>query len=118
MLAGLDGGYLRSAHRPGHFNAAAGTDVPLSVRLRSGCRAVVCSRPGGAALSTRKVDATIRLLYGCNRSVATWWRAVMGFPDRIERTVELAHSPARVWAALTTAEGLAAWFGDEATIDL
>ncbi len=42
----------------------------------------------------------------------------MGFPDRIERTVELAHSPARVWTALTTAEGLAAWFGDEATIDL
>ena len=42
----------------------------------------------------------------------------MGFPDRIERTVELAHPPADVWAALTTAEGLAAWFGDEATIDL
>jgi len=42
----------------------------------------------------------------------------MGFPDRIERTVELAHPPARVWAALTTAEGLAAWFGNEATIDL
>ena len=42
----------------------------------------------------------------------------MGFPDRIERTVELAHPPARVWAALTTAEGLAAWFGDEASIDL
>jgi len=42
----------------------------------------------------------------------------MGFPDRIERTVELAHPPARVWAALTTAEGLAAWFGDEAAIDL
>jgi uncharacterized protein YndB with AHSA1/START domain len=42
----------------------------------------------------------------------------VGFPDRIERTVELAHSPARVWTALTTAEGLAAWFGDEATIDL
>ena len=39
----------------------------------------------------------------------------MGFPDRIERTVELAHPPASVWAALTTAEGLAAWFGDEAT---
>ena len=33
----------------------------------------------------------------------------MGFPDRIERTVEIAHPPARVWAALTTAEGLAAW---------
>ena len=43
----------------------------------------------------------------------------MGFPDRIERTVELAHPPARVWAALTTAEGLAAWFGDKgASIDL
>jgi uncharacterized protein YndB with AHSA1/START domain len=42
----------------------------------------------------------------------------MGFPDRIQRTVEIAHTPARVWAALTTAEGLAAWFGDAATIDL
>jgi uncharacterized protein YndB with AHSA1/START domain len=44
--------------------------------------------------------------------------AVMGFPDRIERTVEIAHPPARVWAALTTAEGLRAWFGNEAMIDL
>ena len=42
----------------------------------------------------------------------------MGFPDRIERTVELAHPPATVWAALTTAAGLGAWFGQEATIDL
>ncbi|QFG21485.1 SRPBCC domain-containing protein [Actinomadura sp. WMMB 499] len=42
----------------------------------------------------------------------------MGFPDRIERTVELAHPPARVWEAITTAEGLGGWFGDEATIDL
>lgn len=42
----------------------------------------------------------------------------MGFPDRIERTVDVAHPPAKVWAALTTAEGLAAWFGNEATIDL
>jgi len=42
----------------------------------------------------------------------------MGFPDRIERTVELAHPPEKVWAALTTAEGLAAWFGNEAAIDL
>jgi len=42
----------------------------------------------------------------------------MGFPDRIERTVQLAHPPAKVWAALTTAEGLAAWFGDQAAIDL
>ena len=42
----------------------------------------------------------------------------MGFPDRIERTVEVAHPPQKVWAALTTAEGLGAWFGNEATIDL
>jgi len=42
----------------------------------------------------------------------------MAFPDRIERTVELAHPPAAVWAALTTPEGLAAWFGNEAGIDL
>ncbi len=42
----------------------------------------------------------------------------MGFPDQIERTVEIAHPPARVWAALTTAEGLASWFGHAATIDL
>jgi uncharacterized protein YndB with AHSA1/START domain len=42
----------------------------------------------------------------------------MGFPDRIERTVEVAHPPGTVWAALTTAEGLGAWFGNEATIDL
>jgi uncharacterized protein YndB with AHSA1/START domain len=42
----------------------------------------------------------------------------MAFPDRIERTVELGHPPDQVWAALTTADGLAAWFGNEATIDL
>jgi uncharacterized protein YndB with AHSA1/START domain len=42
----------------------------------------------------------------------------MSFPDRIERTVEIAHSPDKVWAALTTAEGLGTWFGNEATIDL
>ncbi len=42
----------------------------------------------------------------------------MGFPDRIERTLEVAHPPDKVWSALTTAEGLAAWFGDEAAIDL
>ena len=42
----------------------------------------------------------------------------MGFPDRIERTVQIAHPRAKVWAALTTAEGLSAWFGQEATIDL
>ena len=42
----------------------------------------------------------------------------MAFPDRIERTVEIAHPPAKVWAALTTAEGLGAWFGNAAAIDL
>jgi uncharacterized protein YndB with AHSA1/START domain len=42
----------------------------------------------------------------------------MGFPDKIERTMEIGQPPARVWAALTTAEGLASWFGHKATIDL
>ena len=42
----------------------------------------------------------------------------MAFPDRIERTVELARPPAVVWAALTTVEGLGSWFGNSATIDL
>ena len=42
----------------------------------------------------------------------------MAFPDRIERTVDIAHPPAKVWAALTTAEGLSAWFGQEVRIDL
>jgi uncharacterized protein YndB with AHSA1/START domain len=42
----------------------------------------------------------------------------MAFPDRIERTIELAHPPAAVWAALTTADGLSAWFGQQAKIDL
>jgi uncharacterized protein YndB with AHSA1/START domain len=42
----------------------------------------------------------------------------MAFPDRIERTVELPHPRSRVWAALTTAEGLGAWFGDQVAIDL
>jgi uncharacterized protein YndB with AHSA1/START domain len=44
--------------------------------------------------------------------------AMMAFPDRIERTIQLAHPPDRVWAALTTAEGLGTWFGNDATIDL
>jgi uncharacterized protein YndB with AHSA1/START domain len=42
----------------------------------------------------------------------------MAFPDRIERVVEIQRPPARVWAAITTAEGLGTWFGDHATIDL
>jgi uncharacterized protein YndB with AHSA1/START domain len=43
---------------------------------------------------------------------------VMAFPDRIERSVEIAHPPTKVWAALTTAQGLGNWFGHKATIDL
>jgi uncharacterized protein YndB with AHSA1/START domain len=42
----------------------------------------------------------------------------MPFPDRIERSIELAHAPSQVWTALTTAEGLGTWFGNEAAIDL
>ncbi|MFC0528615.1 SRPBCC domain-containing protein [Phytohabitans kaempferiae] len=42
----------------------------------------------------------------------------MAFPDRIERTLELAHMPERVWQALTTAEGLGTWFGNSAEVDL
>jgi uncharacterized protein YndB with AHSA1/START domain len=42
----------------------------------------------------------------------------MAFPDRIERTVELAQPPEVVWAALTTAEGLASWAGNQAGIEL
>ncbi|MEV4255698.1 SRPBCC domain-containing protein [Spirillospora sp. NPDC049652] len=42
----------------------------------------------------------------------------MGFPDRIERSIDLAHPPARVWGALTTAEGLAAWFAEAAGLEL
>ncbi len=42
----------------------------------------------------------------------------MGFPDQIVRTVEINKPPGRVWAAITTAEGLSAWFGETATIDL
>jgi uncharacterized protein YndB with AHSA1/START domain len=42
----------------------------------------------------------------------------VAFPDRIERTVEIAQPPAKVWAALTTAAGLSAWFGKDASIDL
>ena len=42
----------------------------------------------------------------------------MAFPDRIERTMKLACPPGEVWPALTTAEGLSAWFGEWATIDL
>lgn len=42
----------------------------------------------------------------------------MAFPDRIERTLDLTHPPEKVWAAITTAEGLGTWFGHKATVDL
>lgn len=42
----------------------------------------------------------------------------MGFPDRIERTISVAQPPEKVWAAITTAEGLGTWFGQKATVDL
>ena len=38
--------------------------------------------------------------------LANCYSASMGFPDRIERTLDVAHPPQRVWAALTTAEGV------------
>jgi uncharacterized protein YndB with AHSA1/START domain len=41
----------------------------------------------------------------------------MSIPDRIERTLYLAHPRAAVWVALTTAEGLGGWFGDRAELD-
>jgi uncharacterized protein YndB with AHSA1/START domain len=50
-----------------------------------------------------------------NRSLK---EAGMTFPDRIERTVSLTSAPPKVWQALTTAEGLSAWFGERASIDL
>jgi uncharacterized protein YndB with AHSA1/START domain len=42
----------------------------------------------------------------------------MAFLDRIERRVKLASPPEQVWRALTTSEGLSAWFGERASIDL
>jgi uncharacterized protein YndB with AHSA1/START domain len=42
----------------------------------------------------------------------------MPIPDRIERTIDLAQPPQRVWEALTSAEGLGGWFGNRATVDL
>src|SRR3954463_8414144 len=42
----------------------------------------------------------------------------MGFPDRIERTVRVDRPLERVWAAITTAEGLGTWFGHNAEVDL
>jgi uncharacterized protein YndB with AHSA1/START domain len=53
----------------------------------------------------------------CNYLVAGK-ATVVGVPDSIEREVILPVSPARVWAALTQADQLGAWFGTQASIDL
>jgi uncharacterized protein YndB with AHSA1/START domain len=39
-------------------------------------------------------------------------------PDAIERELVLPVPPARVWAALTQPDGLSAWFGTRAVVDL
>ena len=38
----------------------------------------------------------------------------MPIPNTITRTLDLAHPQAKVWAALTTIEGITAWFGSHA----
>jgi uncharacterized protein YndB with AHSA1/START domain len=38
----------------------------------------------------------------------------MPIPNAITRTVDLAHPQAKVWAALTTLDGLTGWFGSHA----
>lgn len=38
----------------------------------------------------------------------------MPIPNTITRTVELAHPQDKVWAALTTLDGMAGWFGSHA----
>jgi hypothetical protein len=57
------------------------------------------------------------LIYS-NRTVATVWQligcvkmdpAVSGFPGPHRTGLDISHPPARVWSALTTAEGLGTW---------
>jgi uncharacterized protein YndB with AHSA1/START domain len=38
----------------------------------------------------------------------------MPIPNTITRTLDLAHPQERVWAALTTIDGLTQWFGSKA----
>src|ERR1700722_3860508 len=42
----------------------------------------------------------------------------MAFPDRIERTIHLNCAQRKVWQGLPTSDGLSAWFGEGASIDL
>ena len=38
----------------------------------------------------------------------------MPIPNTITRTLDLAHPQAKVWAAITTPDGITAWFGNHA----
>jgi len=42
----------------------------------------------------------------------------MPIPNTITRTLDLAHPQAKVWAALTTVEGITGWFGSHADGEL
>jgi uncharacterized protein YndB with AHSA1/START domain len=42
----------------------------------------------------------------------------MPIPNAIVRTLDLAHPQAKVWAALTTIEGITGWFGSQADGEL
>ncbi|GLY07007.1 hypothetical protein Acsp01_73860 [Actinoplanes sp. NBRC 101535] len=57
-------------------------------------------------------------LSGLSQPISCYTVGDMAFPDRIERTLHLPHPPEKVWAALTTAAGLGAWFGHSAEVDL
>lgn len=97
-----------------HVNYARETCSPLLIiaptageRLRepSSAKAFRLTQPGGCyMLDSNKLVAIEEI--------------IMAFPDRIERTLQLTHPQERVWAALTTAEGLGTWFGHKAEIDL
>jgi uncharacterized protein YndB with AHSA1/START domain len=65
---------------------------------------LVADYPGSAALR--------------NHSVAGYAVGDVSVPDTIEREVLLPAAVTRVWAAITEAEQLAAWFGQRASIDL
>ena len=60
--------------------------------------------PADQAMREGPFDATIWLPYGYSNQAVAIRRCVMGFPDRIERSINLAHPPTKVWQALTTAE--------------
>jgi hypothetical protein len=73
---------------------------------------------GGEDVASLRVDATRGLPYSSNRAVATFWRPLWDFLIASSGPWRSLVPPSEVWAALTTADGLGAWFGHEATIDL